>query len=149
MHLRNRPLLILLVVVLVRGTIPFEAAQAQDEVVLSVAIPGFSEGFLTPEAFQPFEAETGVKVYLVSGGFPFFPSAADGIDAHLDAFAEYASSADVLFLMNTSSLSVEATRALPRRLLPCRVAVVPVGSRCVGGAGGARRDHAELRSRSV
>jgi ABC-type glycerol-3-phosphate transport system substrate-binding protein len=111
MHLRNRPLLILLVVVLVRGTIPFEAAQAQDEVVLSVAIPGFSEGFLTPEAFQPFEAETGVKVYLVSGGFPFFPSAADGIDAHLDAFAEYASSADVLFLMNTSSLSVEATRA--------------------------------------
>ena len=68
--------------------------------------------FEAPDYFSEFEAaHPGVKVVLApSSDNTFFTSPGFNIEDHLDGAAEYAASADVLYV-NENNLSVEATRA--------------------------------------
>lgn len=87
---------------------------AQDSsIILTVAVPEWVASNIGDDVFTAFETENpGVKVVVrsISGQDIFFSPAAYGVEAHLDATAKYASSADVLFVSNYN-LSVEGTRA--------------------------------------
>ncbi|MBN1287207.1 MAG: extracellular solute-binding protein [Anaerolineae bacterium] len=107
----QRLLTVLLVTALLAGAVPRAGAQDAGDNILTLAVPEFLESFFTPEMFEAFQAETGYKVEVVKGGFPYFePAATAGLDKHLEAVGEYAALADVLFA-GANTLSPEATRA--------------------------------------
>ncbi len=89
----------------------------EGSVKLSVAIPSFMESLFTDRLINAFESShPGVKVSLVRMD-AHIPPAALGLDKHFEAVQQYTSAADVLYvasstyLNNTSTISVEATRA--------------------------------------
>ncbi|MBN1284677.1 MAG: extracellular solute-binding protein [Anaerolineae bacterium] len=109
--LRKRSLLMLLVTALVAGLFPIGGAGAQESIILSLSLPDYMQQNFPPELFAPFEAETGVRVEVIGGEYPFIPNPAlETLDRHFEALEEYVSSADVLFVVD-DFFSVEATRA--------------------------------------
>ncbi|MBN1287208.1 MAG: extracellular solute-binding protein [Anaerolineae bacterium] len=109
--MRTRMVSIVLVVALLSTSmIPLGAALAQEQVIVSLAVPDFQARLFDEDLLGPFEAQTGVKVNVVGAGFPSFPFAAAGVEAHLDAVEAYVNKADVVYI-DQSSLSPEATRA--------------------------------------
>lgn len=115
MSFRNYRFRVLLVMVLfvVVTIIPVVGVQAQDGIVLSVALPEFMRNVLGEDVFAQFETDNpGVKVNVIYSSMDslFVSSPAQDLSEHLEATQEYASSADVLSVQ-ASNVSVEATRA--------------------------------------
>jgi ABC-type glycerol-3-phosphate transport system substrate-binding protein len=109
---KNRLLSLSIIFLLIAFLVPTLVAQ-DSSIILTVALPDWVTSNIEDDVFADFEAENpGVKVVVNSVGSDkiFFSSATYGVDEHLDAAAEYASSADVLFV-NNYNLSVEGTRA--------------------------------------
>lgn len=92
---------------------PSHRLSAQDEIILTLGVPAWREDtFEDPELFRQFEAEhPNVKVVLAPpSDNAFFVAAAFDLEQHLESAADYASSADVLYVSN-DNLSIEATLA--------------------------------------
>ncbi|GAB4528257.1 MAG: hypothetical protein OHK0046_46910 [Anaerolineae bacterium] len=86
---------------------------AQNEtIVLTVAVQDRINPVFTEDLFAPFyEAHPNVRVVIVNpDNTEFFTPPFSNLETHLNAAADYASSADVL-RVSTSLLSVETTRA--------------------------------------
>lgn len=102
--------LLIAIIGLLLAVIP--AAAQNSETVIQLAVPEILKDAFSDEVLGQFEAQhPGVRVELVSTmlagvGTPAF----DDVQNHLEDLQEYASSADVLLVDNTS-LSVEGTRA--------------------------------------
>jgi ABC-type glycerol-3-phosphate transport system substrate-binding protein len=104
-----------LVLTVAAGTLTSQVlaeTRAQDDIVLTVAMPEWTKDALTEEMLAAFKADhPGVNVVVVSPGDVFYPTPPEyDVDEYLDGFAQLAESADVLLVSNYS-LAVEATRA--------------------------------------
>ncbi len=85
------------------------AAQG-NQIILQLALPQFLQDVISDDLLTEFEAQNpGVQVRLVTAG-NFLNSPAAGIETYLEGLAEYAASADVLYV-STDTLSIEGTRA--------------------------------------
>lgn len=102
--------------VLLIRTVPAAPAQAEDDIVLTLRVPGVWEDVITDEMLAEFEAlYPGVKVHLefTGGGGGLIVSFVDvgqSIDERLQNTAELVSSADVMYV-DSSTLYPEATLA--------------------------------------
>ena len=88
---------------------PFASLSAQDQPTISIALPSIMKNVVENGLFSDFENANGVKVYVnyTDAGVP--PASAD-MGAYLDAIAEYAASADVLYV-DANQFSPAVTRA--------------------------------------
>ncbi|MBI1256511.1 MAG: extracellular solute-binding protein [Chloroflexi bacterium] len=88
---------------------PFASLSAQDQPTISVALPSMMKSVVENGLFSDFEAANGVKVYVnyTDAGAP---PASDDMGAYLDAIADYAAAADVLYV-NSNQFSPAVTRA--------------------------------------
>ena len=88
---------------------PFASLSAQDQPTISVALPSMMKSVVENGLFSDFENANGVKVYVnyTDAGTP--PASAD-MGAYLDAIADYAAAADVLYV-DANQFSPAATRA--------------------------------------
>src|SRR5260221_7844120 len=116
MRLNRRSIVAALAVVLLIGAIvPLATLQARapaqgSMVQISIAVPDFNRD-LFDKALADFQAANpGISVNIVSTSPGGIAPAAAGVDANLDAFKAYVSTADVVYV-NTSKISLEATRA--------------------------------------
>lgn len=103
----------LVVLLLGVSVLPLATLQAQNPIVLSVAVPQFLEDFLTDDVFAQFEAANpGVQVNVVRDNNGLFvPNAAlSGVDSYLDTLEAYASTADVL-LVSTGLFTTAGTES--------------------------------------
>lgn len=91
---------------------PIAQTFAQDgRVTITLGVPVFTRDALEEKAIKEFEAANpNVHVQLVTQETLGVPSAANGIDAHLDAVQKLTSTADVVFVSG-NAISPEATRA--------------------------------------
>lgn len=87
------------------------AASAQDEVVVTLAIPAFLRDFIQDAIIEDFEINNpGIRVELIfSAEAPTYNVGGDTAE-YLDNIAEYVSAADVLAI-TSEQIAVEATRA--------------------------------------
>ncbi len=108
---RRSVLFLTSVLIIIVGIVPLSAAQAQDgRAVIQMSVPQFMRQIVSDQLISDFEsANPGIKVNVLANDSNS-GSAADGIDAMLTAEQAYASTADVLFVDN-STLAVQATRA--------------------------------------
>ena len=110
MFLKKRVSALLIIAVLI-NLLPFNPVHAQsgNKILLSVAIPNtMTDTFV--KVINDFEAQhLNVSIQVVANS-PTIPSAAQGLNAQLDAVSQYVSSADVLYV-DSNRISEEATRA--------------------------------------
>ncbi len=97
-------------------TLGIFTVSAQDSTILTVGVPHYMSGEVYNSAFfDPFRAaHPGVDVVIISlDDNKLYPSPAaySSVEEHLKGIAEYAVSADVLYMNPYSSASVEATAA--------------------------------------
>jgi ABC-type glycerol-3-phosphate transport system substrate-binding protein len=107
---RHRINLALPLLLLIFSIMP--ALQAQDEITVSLAVPGFLKDLLADPIAQ-FEAENpGIQVHLTTppDRTVFEVSDADSLNAYLDETAALVSSADVI-AVDSGQLSLAATRS--------------------------------------
>ncbi|MEQ8676839.1 MAG: extracellular solute-binding protein [Aggregatilineales bacterium] len=88
------------------------STQAQENIILTVAVDSFDQDRLATTVFDDFEAQNpGVRVEMIDPGDSIFmASIYAGVDDHLNAVANYASQADILPL-SPWQLSSVMTRA--------------------------------------
>jgi ABC-type glycerol-3-phosphate transport system substrate-binding protein len=108
---RKKFFTLLLVAILLVGALPLSTLHAQSSpILISVAAPSFVADSIDAKVIGDFEAQhPGVQVQVVPDS-PAIPSAAQGLDAQLDAVSKYVSTADVLYV-DPNRISAEATRA--------------------------------------
>lgn len=110
MHVRRYRLLLSLIFVLTVLVTP-NFLSAQNETIISVAIPEYMSDIFNNALFTDFEAANpGVKVNLVKSGMQSYISPAGAVEEHLDGVADYVSTADVLYV-NSFTFAPESTRA--------------------------------------
>ncbi len=105
--------LVLLLLALVTTLLASSALFAQDNTVITFGVPDWVASSLDDEMFDEFEASNpGVSVVITSVNSELaYPTPPEyDIAAYLDSMAEYAATADVLF-MTSYNLQVAATRA--------------------------------------
>ncbi|MEO8394926.1 MAG: hypothetical protein ABI700_18160 [Chloroflexota bacterium] len=89
--------------------VPFASLAAQDQPTISISLPSIMKNVVENGLFSDFESANGVKVY-VNYNDAGVPPASTDMGAYLDAIADYAASADVLYV-DASQFSPAATRA--------------------------------------
>src|SRR5262245_18411561 len=116
MRLNRRSFILALAALLLVGAIlPLATLEAHSPsqgatIQISISIPDFNKD-LIDKAIADFQAANpGVSVNVISMNPGGIAPAAAGLDAHLDAYKTYVSTADVLYV-STNRLSEEATRA--------------------------------------
>src|SRR5262245_17264728 len=116
MRLNRRSFILALAALLLVGAIlPLATLEAHSPsqgatVQISISIPDFNKD-LIDKAIADFQAANpGVSVNVISMNPGGIAPAAAGLDAHLDAYKTYVSTADVLYV-STNRMSEEATRA--------------------------------------
>ncbi len=95
-----------------------QPSEPSGPITITIAIPDLTGSVFSDNLINAFEAShPNIKVGIARVDASI-PTAAQGLDKHLRAAQQYASSADVLYITNTSftgedttSMSVEATRA--------------------------------------
>lgn len=109
--LSRRILLVSLFICILAGA-TLSPLLGQGETIITITAPGWVSHVFSSELFAPFEAQhPGVKVVAVEPGDDYyFPSAAEGVQAHLDGAQKYVGDADVVYV-DRNIASVEATRA--------------------------------------
>src|SRR5437762_12104937 len=107
MRLFGRILLVAFVVLL---TLPLVSLRAQTPDTITLAVPSFTKDAYTDKLIGDFEiANPNVKVDVVEQSATV-PDPTLGLDDHFAQLQKFVSSADVLYI-DQSSLSVEGTRA--------------------------------------
>jgi ABC-type glycerol-3-phosphate transport system substrate-binding protein len=111
-HLRRLIVGMLVGAILLWGLAPLIESQAQGSTVtVTLGVPTFVRDAIEQRLVADFEAANpGLKLQIVSQDSLGAPSAANGLDTHLDAIQKLASVADVVFVSG-NSMSPEATRA--------------------------------------
>ncbi len=110
--MQRRSLLFLAVLLtLAVGIVPLSAAQAQDSrTVIQLSVPQFLKQIINDQIIADFEAQNpNIKVNVLSNDASVGTAAVD-VDSLLEGEQAYASTADVLFVDN-STLTVQGSRA--------------------------------------
>lgn len=110
--MQRRSLLFLtFLLVMAVGMVPLSAAQAQDSrTIIQLSVPQFLKQIINDQMITDFEAQNpNIKVNVLANDSNAGSAAVD-VEGMLEAEQAYASTADVLFVDN-STLAVQATRA--------------------------------------
>lgn len=104
--------IVLIIICLVALSVAVQTASAQNTVRISIAVPDNVAEVLEGGLLEQFEAANpGISVYVHETGGGFFGRrGSQDIETHLDEVEESVTEADIV-LVNSSNLSVEATRA--------------------------------------